>query len=72
MIDCFENWEHPDDIQGRLDSEALAIKQIDAFVAKHNDVLAALIQTYSDEKAVNLLHELREQFWSNLSGDDEQ
>jgi hypothetical protein len=71
MLDCIE-WEHPEDLQDRLDSEALAIKRIDAFIAKCPEMLQSLIQTYSDEKALELFYALREEFWANLTDDDEQ
>ena len=66
MVNNMIEWEHPEDRKDRLESEALAIKHIDAFIIKYDLLIKSLIQTYSDEKASKLLQDLREQFWANL------
>lgn len=58
--------EHPEDRKARERAEAAAKGVIAAFVAEHQQELAALVQTYADAKAEALLRDLREKFWTEV------
>ena len=58
--------EHPDDKAARIRCEVAAAKIIDAFTAKHQKKLVALVQTWSDADAQAQLEQLRELFWTSI------
>ena len=56
--------EHPEDRQRRLAGERMAATRGAEFAQESADKLAALITTYADRDAHELLDALREDFWS--------
>lgn len=56
---------HPEDVQAEADAKKQAARVVAAFVEKHRDELAALVETYADRDAHVKLNELREAFWGS-------
>jgi hypothetical protein len=56
--------EHPDDKAMRETAQKGAAKIIEAFFAANSERFKALVGSYFDAQAEDLLQQLREEFWS--------
>jgi hypothetical protein len=61
-----EHVEHPDDVRDRMESIEYAKRRLPEFLANRQVKLVALVKTYSDGDAEELLMVLREEFWARL------
>jgi len=59
------NWKHPDDIAAEAESVRFAADVIDKWFAARLDKFKALVSTYPDGEAEELLVYLREDFWAD-------
>lgn len=58
--------EHPEDRKMRIEGQRYGKAFAEEFVDAHRRKVVALIATYPDSKASDLLDRLRELFWSEI------